>query len=153
MFIYLPCKLGETFIPRKFVKWANGKRVYENEKEKVLTGFFAYDCNTRCLAIPTIYTPSGFYSYDPEGEFSQEFTPKYKISLDVKSEYKLSEAGFPGNRTVRLGGLVYENGAIYADFITRDRAEHLRYPIYDTIQYAEIAETSHESRLEYCKKK
>ena len=138
MIIYLPCKLGETFITQKFLEWKEGKRVYISGTQKTLTGFFANELNTRCLAIPTIITNSGLFSYDDTGEFEQEFIPKYKISVELKRKCKLSEIGFPGNRIAHLCGLSTKNGKLYADFVTKDRYEHLLYEIKDNIYYYDI---------------
>lgn len=98
MIIYLPCKIGEEFTRLKFKDWVNGKRIYEEGGSRTLRGFDAFDCTTRSLAIPTIHADKEFISYDHLGEFAQEFTPKYKISVDVKSEYKLSDRGFPSGK-------------------------------------------------------
>ena len=151
MIIYLPCRLGEKFISRKFIGYVDGKRVYAEGTEQTLKGFNAFDCQTRSLAIPTIHTDRGFLSYDHLGEFAQDFIPKYKISVDVKAEYKLSDIGFPGKRTVRLGGLKMKDGSIMADFITADRYEHLIYPIKDAISYVGINEDVPETKVEFCK--
>jgi len=149
MKIYLPCRLGEEFIRLKFVGWVDGKRTYKEEKPVILDGFNAFDCTTRCLSIPTIHSSGGFLSYDPEGEFSQEFTPKFVISLDVKTVQKLSDIGFPGSRKARLCGLKSEKGCLFADFVTTDRSEHLIYQIKDTINYANIGEPVSETMVEY----
>lgn len=149
MVIYLPCKLGEQFREQKFKEWIEGERVYEEGQERTLKGFNAAEYQTRSLSIPTMHTDSGFLSYDYLGEFSQEYIPKYKILVDVKSEYKLSDRGFPGGRSVRLNGLKKEGKHLLADFVTSDRAEHLKYAIKDTLQYAGVDETPIEFYPEY----
>lgn len=138
MIIYLPCKLGLSFVPKKFKDWVDGKRVYEDANCKVnLDGFFAMDFgDNSCLSIPNIFTNSGFYSYDPKGEFGQEFVPRYKINLDVTTEKPLCDFGFPGKRKARVCGLVINEGILCVDFVTRDRHEHLYYPIKNNIDYA-----------------
>ena len=149
MVIYLPCKLGGHFTEQKFKEWKDGKKVYVEGSERVFKGFGAFDCITRCLAIPIIYTDGDFLSYDPLGEFSQRYVPKYKIFVDVKTEYKLSDRGFPSGKTGRLYGISVENGCLVADFVTNDRYEHLRYAIKDNLQYAELNEETIESLIEY----
>lgn len=135
MVIYLPCKLGERFAEQKIKDWKDGKRVYAEGAERTLKGFDAFDCTTRCLAIPTIHTDGGFLSYDPLGEFSQE--------------YKLSDRGFPSGKIGRLHGISIENGYLLADFVTNDRHEHLRYVIKDNLHYAGLDEETTESIIEY----
>lgn len=155
MVIYLPCRLGETFQIQKFVNWENGCRVYKPGEYATLAGFHAIDLQTRSLSIPTIITenPKRLISFDPEGEFSQEFVPKYAISLDVKTELPLCDFGFPGKRRARLCGITMRDGVLHADFSTSDRCEHLIYPIKDTIQYIPIEKMNMgmipETKLEY----
>ena len=135
MVIYLPCKLGEEFNAQKFVDWRQQKRIYiQEEQKRRLKGFSAFDCNTRCLSIPILYTQNGFVSYDPLGELPQEYIPKYKINIDVKTEQKLSDIGFPSGKTARLYGLIHE---------------HIRHVIADKIQYAAIHEEPMLSVIEY----
>lgn len=149
MIIYLPCKIGEEFTRLKFKDWVNGKRIYEEGGNRTLRGFNAFDCTTRSLAIPTIHADKEFISYDHLGEFAQEFTPQYKISVDLKSEYKLSDRGFPSGKTGHLSGIITEGGYLLADFVTKDRYEHLRYVIKDNLQYAGLDETPTESLIEF----
>ena len=63
MIIYLPCKLGMTFVPKKFVDWVDGKKVYEDAKNEVqLQSIFACDFGPdSSLSVPNIITNSGFY--------------------------------------------------------------------------------------------
>ena len=149
MVIYLPCRIGEEFTRLKFKDWINGKRVYTEGGRRTLRGFDAFDCTTRSLAIPTVYADKEFISYDHLGEFAQEFTPKYKVSVDVKTEYKLSDRGFPSSKTGHLSGIVLEDGYLLADFITKDRYEHLRYAIKDNLQYVGVDEEPIESIIEF----
>ena len=153
MIIYLPCKLGEKFTVRKFIDWQDGKRIYEDAGEAILRGFDAFDCQTKSLSIPNMHTTAGFLEYDHTGEFPQQYIPKYKISVDVKSQYKLSDIGFPGKRTVRLSGLKIDNGSVMAEFVTSDRYEHLFYPIRDIIHYARMDDDVIETQIEFCKVK
>lgn len=150
MLIYLPCRLGESFIKLKFKEWVAGKRVYVEDRETTLNGFSAFDFKTRSLSIPIIYTPNGFCQYDHSGEFGQEFKPKYKIMIDLW-EKKLCDAGFPGKRTVKVQGLHYENGMFFVELVTTDKYEHLRFPIKDNIKYALLNEEVETTNIEYCK--
>lgn len=138
MIIYLPCKFGEMFTPLKFVGFENGKRKYAADKELVLKGFSAGEYQIRSLSIPIIHTNGRFLSYDPQGEFPQEFIPKYKIEVDVSSQASLEEKEFIGKRTVVLHGISWQEDGLYADMVTKDRYEHLLYPIKDTIVYAPV---------------
>lgn len=149
MIIYLPCKLGESFIERKFAGWENKKRVYRDGDTRKLLGFNAGEYMTRSLSIPTIYAGledgsrvSGLISYDPAEEFSQDFVPRYKLSLDVKTERPLSDYGLKAKRIVRVCGLAYEDGVIKVDFVTtKDHCEHLRFPIdAGKLKYASVDE-------------
>ena len=153
MIIYLPCKLGLSFVPKKFKDWVDGKRVYEDANFKVdLEGFFAMDFgDNSSLSIPDIFTNSGFYKYDHKGEFGQEFVPRYKINLDVKTEKPLCDFGFPGKRKVRVCGLVIREGILCVNFVTRDRYEHLYYPIKNNIDYAALDKEPKEIKLVYNK--
>ena len=151
MVIYLPCKLGERFIEQKFLSWdERKKRVYTDGTSRTLKGFDAFDCQIYSLSIPTIITKDGnLLKFDPTGEFSQQFIPRYKISVDVKTQYKLSDRGFPSGRTAHLFGLLIEDDGLYADFVTNDRHEHLRFPIQNSLLYAKLDEVPMESVIEY----
>lgn len=150
MLIYLPCRLGEKFTKLKFKEWSNGKRVYVEAGETTLNGFSVFDCQTKSLAIPIIYTSDGFLQYDHTGEFGQEFKPKYKIEIPLW-EKKLCDAGFPGKKTVIVHGLHYQNGKLLMDLVTTDRYEHLLFPIKDNIKYALLDEEVKLTNIEYCK--
>lgn len=149
MIVYLPCKLGEIFTERTFVAWENGKRVYKDGDAICFRGFHASEYQTRCLSIPCIYADKGFREYDALGEWCQEYFPKYKISIDVRSTYKLSEIGFPSGRTARLFGIEKKGDSLFADFVTSDRYEHLKYRIKNLVQYAELDEEPAETKIIY----
>ena len=149
MIIFLPCKLGEQFTSQRFLGWKDGKRVYTDGSVCTLRGFNAFGCQTRTLSIPVIFTDLGFISYDPLGEFSQEFIPKYKISVDVETECKLSDKGFPSSKTAHLCGLVKDDECLIADFVAGDRYEHLRYVIKDNVKYVGLDEEPNETLIEY----
>lgn len=145
MIIYLPCRLGEEFTVRHFKDWVDGKRVYVNGPAKTLTGF------SKGLFTPTIYAKNvfatsaykghtEFLEYDPEGEYGQNFFPKYKVSLDIGHEDKLCNMGFPGGRKAFLYGLKFEKGTVMAEFVTTDRHEHLYYAIKSKVYYAALDE-------------
>lgn len=148
--IYLPCNLGEQFTSQRFLGWKDGKRVYTDGSVCTLRGFNAFDFQTRALSIPVIFTDLGFVLYDPSGEFPQEFIPKYKISVDVESEYKLSDKGFPSSKTAHLCGLVKDDECLIADFVAGDRYEHLRYVVKDNVKYVGLDEELNETLIEYC---
>lgn len=146
MIIYLPCRLGERFVPLKFVDWVDGKRVYETgTTEKVLQGFW------KSLFNPDIFAEGSIYSYDPTEKFGKGYEPKYKVSIPFGRTDKLCEMGFPGKRTAKLYGIVLKDGVVMADFVTTDRHEHLRYPIKDNLLYCELDDTVEETQIEYCK--
>jgi hypothetical protein len=139
--------MGERFTERKFKAWVDGKREYTDGKEQTLKGFDAFDCKT--IPAVTIFGDTDFFSYNPSGKFEQEFTPKYKISVDVKTQYKLSDRGFPSGKTGRLCGIIMEDKYIVADFITNDMAQHMRYAVKNTLKYYRTEEYAEESILEY----
>lgn len=149
MIVYLPCKFGEEFTVLKFKEWKDGKK-YEENGTATLQGVDLFECHTRSLSIPIIHTNKGFLSYDPQGEFSQDFHPQFKINIELW-EKKLCDAGFSGKRMVKLKGLYYRNKGLYVDLMTKDRYEHLLFPIKDNIQYASLNEQAEVIKIEYCK--
>ena len=148
MLIYLPCKLGENFIERKFVTWENGKRIYKDGENFGLYGFDKGLFSSSIIAIP-LSSYQKFFSYDESGRFSQEYVPKYKISVDLDTVYKLSDIGFPSGKKAHLYGLFKKDNSLYAKFVTTDRYEHLRYRIKDTIQYAGLDEEPVQTQIIY----
>jgi len=134
MIIYLPCKLGEEFMVKKFAGWENKKRTYCDERIRELSGFDAIELETRFLSIPIIHAghegDRKFVQYDPLGECSQEFEPRFKLNLDMKTERPLSDYGLRSKRSVKVSGLVFIDGEVLVDFVTiKDYHEHFRYPI------------------------
>lgn len=149
MIIYLPCKIGEQFIEQKYKGCTDGIKEYIDGSEQILKGFHAFDSQTGALSIPTILTDTSFLSFDPSGVFQQGFIPRYRVSVDVKTECKLSDRGFPSNKTGRLYGLSKEGEYLLADFVTNDRYEHLMYVIKDNIQYTRLDKEISETIIEY----
>lgn len=149
MEIYLPCKIGEKFTERKFKEWEKDKRVYADGAERTLKGFNAQVFVTKSLAIPTIVTNDNFLEYDVTGEFLQQFTPKYKIIVDVNTKYKLSDRGFPSEKTGILFGIIKQGENLLADFIAGDRYEHIYYTIKDNIKYADSTQQGEQTIIEY----
>lgn len=145
MIIYLPCRLGEEFAEQKYVCWENGKRIYKEGEKRILKGF------DKGLYNPTINANGKFLTYDATGENSQDFIPKYKVSIPLGKQAKLSEMGFPGSRSVKLFGICLKEGKVTAEFVTTDRYEQLFYPIKDNLNYANIDEPVMETSIEYCK--
>ena len=151
MIIYLPCKLGETFKTKMFCDWKDGQRVYKDGFDATLLGFSAGEYDTRFLSIPLMHTDKGFFQYDDKREYNQEFTPKYKIELDVKSVHPLEHWGFSSKKAARLSGLTLQNDILYAEFITADRNEHISCPIKGTLKYYELNEEIEELKVAYKK--
>ena len=155
MIVYLPCKLGENFIERKFVTWENDKRIYKDGENFGLYGFDKglYSSSIRAIPLSSyqkcLYGNIHFLSYDASGRFSQEYLPKYKISVDLDTVYKLSDIGFPSGKKAHLYGLFKKDNSLYAEFVTTDRYEHLRYRIKDTIQYAGLDEEPLQTQIIY----
>lgn len=145
MIVYLPCRLGEQFTPLKFKGWVNDERVYDVAPPKILQGF----CDS--LFNPDVYAGGEILSYDQTGRFGKGYEPKYKVSIDFGKTAKLCEMGFPGNRTVKLYGIILKDGKVMAEFVTIDRYEHLYYPIKDNLRYSGLDEAVKETDIEYCK--
>lgn len=134
MILKLPCKLGEEFMALKFKDWVDGVKIYEKDKNYTLRsvwkGLFGTDCsgydkNKR----------GKFFSYD---EYTREFIESEECSLNIDDKYftpdKLSEWGFPSEKTGYLLGFKIEGTYTLVEFCVLPRYEHF-YFVIDDLNY------------------
>lgn len=131
MRFYLPCKLGEKFTSLKFAGWVDGERTYLNDRECMLKGFDKSLFDMVCIAVDN----SGTIKLLNYGEYGKHYEACYELYIDDKyfEWEKLSEWGFPSERTGKLIGLSLEEGYEVAHFCMQPRYEHINFAIKDLV--------------------
>lgn len=125
----LPCKLGERFTALKFAGWVDGERNYIEDQEMIFNGFDKALFDMVCFARDS-WGASRLLNY---GDYGKQYKARYELYIDDRYfEYgKLSDWGFPGNRTGKLMGLSIKEGYAVAHFCLSPTYEHVYYAIKD----------------------
>lgn len=152
MIFDLPCRLGEEFVSLKFVDWVDGERVYTKDKTLTLNGFgkgllqetvcFGYK-NEKVEAILSF-----------SEEFGKDYNATHFVFIDDKyfewMSVKLSDWGFPCERTGELIGLKLLDGYEVAEFCIEPRYEHVCFAIheimYNTFDYTPLFDSEKEAQ-------
>lgn len=133
LFIFdLPCRLGETFMSLKFIDWVDGKRIYEEDKTYVLNGFDKSLYGIECYGKNGKDTK--YVCYDEEfgtKQYIKGIGCSFSLSKEYFEYHKLSEWGFPSDRTGKLMGFRLEHNITLAHFCIEPRYEHIYFAIND----------------------
>lgn len=129
MKFYLPCKLGEEFTALKFAGWVDGERNYIEDQKMIFNGFDKAIFDMVCFARDS-RGKTRLLNY---GDYGKLYEARYELCIDDRYfEYgKLSDWGFPGNRTGKLMGLSIMEGYEVAHFCITPTYEHVYYAIKD----------------------